>query len=99
MVFKSNPGFIFHDSRGFEAGGDDELRIVKDFVARRARQKKLSEQLHAIWYANILKMSFNLNLAQYRYCIPVDNPRPVTAAEISFFSKCGTGKGKQRCWR
>jgi hypothetical protein len=75
MVFKSNPGFVFHDSRGFEAGGDYELRVVKDFVARRAREKKLSDQLHAIWY-----------------CIPVDNPRPVTAAENSFFSECGTGK-------
>ena len=62
MVFKSNPGFIFHDSRGFEAGGDSELRVVKEFVARRARQKRLRNQLHAIWYANILKMSFNLNL-------------------------------------
>ena len=29
----------------------------------------------------------------------MDNPRPVTAAEISFFSKCGTGKGKQKCCR
>jgi hypothetical protein len=49
MVFKSNPGFIFHDSRGFEAGGVDELHIVKNFIAQRARQKKLHDQLHAIW--------------------------------------------------
>jgi len=49
MVFKSNSGFIFHDSRGFEAGGDSELRVVKDFIARRAREKKLSDQLHTIW--------------------------------------------------
>ena len=49
MIFKSNPGFIFHDSRGFEAGGDYELRVVKDFIARRAREKKLYDQLHAIW--------------------------------------------------
>ena len=49
MVFKSNSGFIFHDSRGFEAGGDSELRVVKDFIARRAREKNLSDQLHTIW--------------------------------------------------
>jgi len=49
MVFKSNSGFIFHDSRGFEAGGDYELRVVKDFVAQRARRKRLEDQLHAIW--------------------------------------------------
>ncbi|KIM71270.1 hypothetical protein PILCRDRAFT_99489 [Piloderma croceum F 1598] len=34
MIFKSNPGFVFHDSRGFESGGDSELRVVKDFIAR-----------------------------------------------------------------
>ncbi|KIM72009.1 hypothetical protein PILCRDRAFT_804345 [Piloderma croceum F 1598] len=50
MIFKSNPGFVFHDSRGFESGGDSELRIVKDFIARRARETKLHNQLHAIWY-------------------------------------------------
>ena len=49
MVFKSNPGFVFHDSRGFEAGGDYELGIVKDFIAQRAREKRLNNQLHAIW--------------------------------------------------
>jgi hypothetical protein len=25
------------------------LRVVKDFIARRAREKKLYNQLHAIW--------------------------------------------------
>ncbi|KIJ27168.1 hypothetical protein M422DRAFT_191355 [Sphaerobolus stellatus SS14] len=75
LVFKSNPGFIFHDSRGFESGGDCELGIVQDFIAQRARERRISKQLHAIWY-----------------CIPVDNSRPVTAAEERFFSNCGTGK-------
>jgi len=75
MVFKSNPGFVFHDSRGFECGGDSELRVVKNFIAQRARARKLHNQLHAIWY-----------------CIPMDDSRPITSAENSFFSECGTGK-------
>ncbi|KAG1801302.1 hypothetical protein EV424DRAFT_1436407 [Suillus variegatus] len=49
MVFKSNPGFIFHDSRRFEAGGESEFNKVKAFIADRSREAKLKDQLHAIW--------------------------------------------------
>jgi hypothetical protein len=49
MVFHSNPGFIFHDSRGFEAGDISELEIVKKFIKEHSEKKKLKEQLHAIW--------------------------------------------------
>ncbi|KZP15899.1 hypothetical protein FIBSPDRAFT_895415 [Athelia psychrophila] len=74
MVFKSNPGFIFHDSRGFEAGGAQELDDVTTFLAARAGSMKLEDQVHAVWY-----------------CIPLDDDRPFTRAEINFFSECGTG--------
>ncbi|KAJ6533506.1 hypothetical protein B0H19DRAFT_964886 [Mycena capillaripes] len=50
LIFKSNPQFIFHDSRGFESGSIDEAKKVKDFIARRAGSNRLSEHLHAIWY-------------------------------------------------
>ena len=49
LVFQSNPGFIFHDSRGFEAGGIEELSIVKDFIAQRSTLDELKRQLHVIW--------------------------------------------------
>lgn len=49
MVFRSNPTFIFHDSRGFEAGGVDELKKVKKFVSERSESKRLSDQVHVIW--------------------------------------------------
>ena len=52
LIFKSNPDFIFHDSRGFEAGTVDELELVKKFICDRADTKELSDQLHAIWYCN-----------------------------------------------
>ncbi|KZP32351.1 hypothetical protein FIBSPDRAFT_1036978 [Athelia psychrophila] len=73
-VFESNPGFIFHDSRGFEAGGAQELEDVKAFISTRSDSIELEDQIHAIWY-----------------CIPLDDDRPFTRAEISFFSECGTG--------
>jgi GTPase Era involved in 16S rRNA processing len=76
LVFQSNSGFIFHDSRGFEAGGVEELNLVKDFIAQRSKLDKIKSQLHVIWY-----------------CIPMDDERPFTAAEQSFFSLCGTGSG------
>ncbi|KAJ7027077.1 hypothetical protein C8F04DRAFT_1123387 [Mycena alexandri] len=50
LIFKSNPGFIFHDSRGFESGSAEEMAKVKHFIAERAATTKLPEQLHAIWY-------------------------------------------------
>ncbi|KAF9463352.1 hypothetical protein BDZ94DRAFT_1164036 [Collybia nuda] len=50
MIFRSNTGFIFHDSRGFEAGGVDELQKVQDFILKRSKEKKLENQIHVIWY-------------------------------------------------
>ncbi|KAJ6601687.1 hypothetical protein DFH09DRAFT_499401 [Mycena vulgaris] len=50
LIFKSNPQFIFHDSRGFESGSVKETRKMKNFIRERARTSKLADQLHAIWY-------------------------------------------------
>ncbi|KZP03859.1 hypothetical protein FIBSPDRAFT_449303 [Athelia psychrophila] len=50
MVFKSNPEFIFHDSRGFECGSVDETETVKRFLSERAKATELADQLHAVWY-------------------------------------------------
>jgi hypothetical protein len=52
LIFKSNPQFIFHDSRGFEAGSlEEKEKVVEPFITKRAGEGKLSEQLHAIWCA------------------------------------------------
>ena len=50
-MFANHKGYIFHDSRGFEAGSDQELRIVQQFIRQRATQIKLKDRLHAIWFA------------------------------------------------
>ncbi|KZP26036.1 hypothetical protein FIBSPDRAFT_887698 [Athelia psychrophila] len=50
MVFKSNPNFIFHDSRGFECGSVDETETVQRFLSKRASATELKDQLHAVWY-------------------------------------------------
>ncbi|KAF5378337.1 hypothetical protein D9615_008704 [Tricholomella constricta] len=56
LVFRSNPGFIFHDSRGFESGGVEELEAVKNFIMKRAQMDELREQLHVIWCGNVNKI-------------------------------------------
>ncbi|KDQ09917.1 hypothetical protein BOTBODRAFT_116620, partial [Botryobasidium botryosum FD-172 SS1] len=50
LVFSSNPGFIFHDSQGFEAGSDKELKSVTEFIRSKGNSRELRKQLHVIWY-------------------------------------------------
>jgi len=57
LVFKSNPGFVFHDSRGFEAGAVEELNKVKQFIIERSKMVNLSQQLHVIWWV-IINLKF-----------------------------------------
>ncbi|KIJ34030.1 hypothetical protein M422DRAFT_35304 [Sphaerobolus stellatus SS14] len=47
--FPSRPGFVFHDSRGFEAGSSEELDAARRFVEDSAEVTNLKEQLHAVW--------------------------------------------------
>lgn len=54
LIFKSNPGFIFHDSMGFECGSTQELDKVTNFIKERSASGELEEQLHAIWWCNII---------------------------------------------
>ena len=49
LIFEKHDGYIFHDSRGFEAGSEEELKIVQNFVQQKSREKRLKDRLHAIW--------------------------------------------------
>ena len=95
FVFKSNPGFIFHDSQGFEAGSLDEMQTVKSFITMRARTNELSEQLHAIWCAAyFLPRWYHLfDERKNRYCFSTDTNRPVPDADKKFFQECSNRKG------
>ncbi|KAI5999098.1 hypothetical protein EDD15DRAFT_2363124 [Pisolithus albus] len=75
LVFQSNPRFVFHDSRGFEAGSEQQFNMMKKFVMDRAKTSKLDERIHAIWFCIPLSESH----------------RMVTAAETKFFDNCDTG--------
>jgi hypothetical protein len=62
LRFSSHDGYVFHDSRGFESGGDKELKILQDFVRRKSREGNLNDRLHAIWFA-----SFSLGIYGYKF--------------------------------
>ncbi|KAH9168907.1 GTP-binding protein [Lactarius sanguifluus] len=50
LVFSNHGGYIFHDSRGIESGGIDELQILQRFIRRKCQETRLRDRLHAIWY-------------------------------------------------
>ncbi|KAG1741068.1 hypothetical protein EDB19DRAFT_732542 [Suillus lakei] len=74
MVFLANPGFIFHDSRGFEAGGHSEFDQMKAFIASRLKKNALEDRIHVIWYC--IPMD--------------EESRSFTQGEVKFFSQCDT---------
>lgn len=77
LTFTNHDGYVFHDSRGFEAGGEDELKIVQEFVRRKSQKKRLDDRLHAIWFvpSAIYACKFT-RLLLFRFCIPMDKDRP-----------------------
>ncbi|KAG6913486.1 hypothetical protein DXG01_006493, partial [Tephrocybe rancida] len=61
--FASNPKFIFHDSPGFEAGDEAQLKTVQEFIKKCAKATEVHNQLHAIWFCFAPDVSrFLLNL-------------------------------------
>ena len=78
-------GYVFHDSRGFEAGSKDELDTIQKFVKRKSQQKLLRERLHAIWFvfSCIYSCQFTRSRLLFRYCIPMDNDRP--SLDLKYF--------------
>ena len=65
ITYPNNPRFVFHDSRGIEAGAESnssgieaggghdpsKLRVeyIQKFINDRAQQRHIGDQLHAIW--------------------------------------------------
>ncbi|KAH8984501.1 hypothetical protein EDB86DRAFT_2810763 [Lactarius hatsudake] len=50
LVFSNHPGYVFHDSRGIESGGTEELKTLHDFIQSKCGETRLRSRLHAIWY-------------------------------------------------
>ncbi|KAF8325361.1 hypothetical protein F5887DRAFT_1202439, partial [Amanita rubescens] len=91
--FKSNPQFIFHDSPGFEAGGEQELQDVLSFIQEKAKATEVKDQIHAIWCV-ILPLCGSATDNVFRFCFAPDVSRPLLELEQRFFNEqyCGNGK-------
>jgi hypothetical protein len=75
LLFTNHGRYIFHDSRGIEAGSTEELRVVQEFVLRKSQERRLKNRLHAIWFA-LLPLSIYICKSTrllFRYCIPTEN--------------------------
>jgi hypothetical protein len=90
IMFTNHEGYVFHDSRGFEAGGEDELRAVQAFVRRRSQEKRLKDRLHAIWSVPLGTYNSKFMKLLFRYCIPMDNERP--SLDMRHFDEVGPDK-------
>jgi len=90
LVFANHDGYVFHDSRGFEAGGEDELKIVQDFVRRKSQEKRLKDRLHAIWFGSLPIYTCKFTTLPFRYCIPMDKDRP--SLDLKHFDDICTDK-------
>ncbi|KAG1718977.1 hypothetical protein EDB19DRAFT_770944 [Suillus lakei] len=49
LISPQNKRFVLHDSKGFEPGEEDNLKIVRNFIDRRRAMPDLKNQLHAVW--------------------------------------------------
>ncbi|KAH7929084.1 hypothetical protein BV22DRAFT_153440 [Leucogyrophana mollusca] len=49
FIAPENERFVLHDSQGFESGDQGNVKIVKDFIARRSNMPELRDRLHAVW--------------------------------------------------
>ena len=65
ITYPNSPRFVFHDSRGIEAGAESNspgteaeeghdlsklrMEYIQKFIEDRANQTRLGDQLHAIW--------------------------------------------------
>ena len=83
IIFANRKGYVFHDSRGFEAGGEDELKTVQAFVRHRSRERRLQDRLHAIWFVALGTYPCKYTKLPFRYCIPMDNNRP--SLDLKYF--------------
>ncbi|PPQ86433.1 hypothetical protein CVT25_008091 [Psilocybe cyanescens] len=91
FTFKSNPKFIFHDSAGFEAGGEEELKAVMDFIEEGSKACEVNDQIHMIWYVFtifiLIFIGSTSNDSGSRFCFDPDVSRPLLDLEVKFFNE------------
>ena len=54
-MFSNHTGYVFHDSQGIEAGDEEKLKTLKEFIRRKCGEMRLRDKLHAIWFVQFLR--------------------------------------------
>jgi hypothetical protein len=83
ITFTNHDGYVFHDSRGFESGGENELKFVQEFVRRRSQERQLNQRLHAIWFAPVLVC--NCKLTKFSFQVLRSNGQCSAIARFKVF--------------
>lgn len=47
--WKDRPDIVVHDSCGFEAASEQEIKSVEQFLAQMAHKEQPKDRLHIIW--------------------------------------------------
>lgn len=80
----SHPGLLIHDSRGWQAGSNQELDLIAEFLRSRAYQKDPAEALHVIWSV-VCSSVLNSDLIKTnRFCVDSDVSRIEEADRKTF---------------
>ena len=98
FAFRSNSGFIFHDSPGFESGDEKQLQEVLSVMEEKAKSTEVDDQLHAIWLVSIPVhiLAIDSQSCFERFCFVLNNARPLLPLEMAFFETARAGKGFYR---
>ncbi len=83
LLFSNHRGYVFHDSRGIECGGIEELQILWRFIQSKASENRLRSRLHAIWFG-LLCAKRRLVMVTYFQVLHPDG-QPTTSARAETF--------------
>jgi len=53
IEFEGNSKITAHDSEGFEAGQQNEVDVVRNFIDRRSQESDINQRLHLVWFVLI----------------------------------------------